>query len=47
MIAARWLKLSSFAASYFYTATASLGILGYEHNRNDPVVLLWNEVTIE
>jgi len=44
MIAARWLKLPSPAANFFYTATASLGVLGYEHNRNEPVVLLWNEV---
>jgi broad specificity phosphatase PhoE len=44
MIAARWLKLPNMSANYFYTSTASLGVLGYEHNRNEPVVLLWNEV---
>ena len=46
MIAARWLKLPNRAANFFYTATASLGVLGYEHNRNEPVVLLWNEVQV-
>jgi broad specificity phosphatase PhoE len=44
MIAARWLRLSPLAAKYFYTTTASVGILGYEHDRNEPVVLLWNDV---
>jgi probable phosphoglycerate mutase len=44
MIAARWLGLPALAAKYFYTATASVGILGYEHNRTQPVVLLWNDV---
>jgi probable phosphoglycerate mutase len=44
VIAARWLKLPPLAASLFYSATASIGVLGYEHNRNEPVVLLWNEV---
>lgn len=44
MIAARWLGLPTLAARLFYTATASVGTLGYEHNRNEPVVLLWNDV---
>ena len=44
MIAARWLGLPPLAAKYFYTATASVGILGYEHGRNEPVVHLWDDV---
>jgi len=44
MIAARWLGLPPLDASRFYTATASVGVLGYEHDRDEPVVLLWNEV---
>ena len=44
MIAARWLGLTPLEGKYFYTATASVGILGYEHDRNQPVVLLWNDV---
>ena len=43
MIAARWLGLSPVHARHFYTATASIGILGYEHDRNQPVLLLWND----
>ena len=46
MIAARWLGLPPSAARYFYTETASLGILGYEHDRNQPVVHLWDDVGI-
>ena len=41
VIAARWLGLPPQAAAYFYTATASIGILGHEHGR--PVILLWND----
>jgi probable phosphoglycerate mutase len=44
MIAARWLGLPPLAAKYFFTATASVGIFGYEHSQNQPVVLLWNDV---
>ncbi len=44
MIAARWLGLPPLQAQYFFTATASVGTLGYEHNRSEPVILLWNDV---
>jgi broad specificity phosphatase PhoE len=44
MIAARWLGMPPLAARYFYTATASVGILGYEHNRAHPVILLWDDI---
>jgi probable phosphoglycerate mutase len=44
MIAARWLGLPPSAARYFYTETASVGILGYEHDRIQPVVHLWDDV---
>ncbi len=44
MIAARWLGLPPLAARYFYTATTSVGILGYEHNRDQPVMMLWDDI---
>ena len=44
VIAARWLGLPPADARHFFTATASIGILGYEHDRGEPVVLLWNSV---
>jgi broad specificity phosphatase PhoE len=44
MIAARWLGLPPDAARFFYTATASIGILSYEHKRSQPVIQLWDDV---
>jgi len=44
MVAARWLGLPPLAAKYFYTATASVGILGYEHDQIQPVVHLWDDL---
>jgi probable phosphoglycerate mutase len=44
MIAARWLGLPPSAAQYFYTETASVGIVGYEHDRSHPVVHLWDDI---
>ena len=43
-LAARWLGLPITAARGFYTATASVGVLGYEHGRLDRVILLWNDI---
>ncbi|MDB5296071.1 MAG: putative phosphoglycerate mutase family protein [Phycisphaerales bacterium] len=43
VLAARWLALPPSDATFFYTATASVGILGYEHGRADRVILLWND----
>ena len=43
-LAARWLGLPVTAARGFYTATASVGALGYEHGKADRVILLWNDV---
>jgi len=47
VIAARWLGLPPDAARLFYTATASVGVLGYEHDLGEPVVLLWNRVVTD
>jgi probable phosphoglycerate mutase len=44
MIAARWLGLPPFDARYFYTETASVGVLGYEHGQIQPVIRLWDDV---
>lgn len=43
LLAARWLGLEPKDATHFYTATASVSILGYEHGRDDRVILLWND----
>jgi probable phosphoglycerate mutase len=42
---ARWLGLAPFAGSYFLLSTASVSILGYEHNMSEPVIRLWNDTT--
>jgi broad specificity phosphatase PhoE len=44
MIAARWLGLAPLAAQYFYTETASVGILSYEHKEGHPVIHLWDDL---
>src|SRR2546427_13291475 len=43
VFAARWLGLASGAGRYFLLGTASLSAVGYEHNRSEPVIRLWNE----
>jgi probable phosphoglycerate mutase len=45
MIAARWLGLPPAAGRVFYCDPASVGVLGFEHDRHDqPVLGLWNFV---
>jgi broad specificity phosphatase PhoE len=43
MLAARWLGLDPRAGACFLLGTATLSMLGYEHNRSQPVIRLWNE----
>jgi broad specificity phosphatase PhoE len=43
VFAARWLGLVPGAGRHFLLGTASLSALGYEHNRAEPVIRLWNE----
>jgi broad specificity phosphatase PhoE len=43
MIAGRWLGMQPIFGRCFFTATASIGVLSYEHKRAEPVVRLWNE----
>jgi len=42
-LAARWLGLEVSAGRLFYLGTATLSVLGYEHDLNEPVVRLWND----
>lgn len=45
MIAARWLGLPPVAGRFFFCRPASVGVLGFEHDRRDePIVCLWNYV---
>jgi broad specificity phosphatase PhoE len=43
VLTARWLGLDAGAGKYFVLETASLSILGYEHNAWEPAIKLWND----
>jgi probable phosphoglycerate mutase len=43
VLAARWLGLEPEAGKYFLLSTASLSVLGYEHNLSQPVIRLWDD----
>ena len=47
VFAARWLGLEPGAGRYCLLGTASLSALGYEHDRTEPVIRLWNETPHE
>ncbi|MDP3509856.1 MAG: histidine phosphatase family protein [Candidatus Melainabacteria bacterium] len=42
-VAARFLNLPSSDARIFNLATASISILGFDHNLTEPVIKLWND----
>jgi probable phosphoglycerate mutase len=44
VFAARWLGLEPQAGRYFLLGTASLSAVGYEHDRSEPAIRLWNEI---
>ena len=45
MIAARWLRLEPTACGLFVLSTASVSIVGYEHDESSPVFRLWNDTS--
>lgn len=42
VLAARWLGFEAAGGRYFLLGTATLSILGYEHNLAEPVIRQWN-----
>jgi probable phosphoglycerate mutase len=46
MIAARWTGLAPAAGRVFFCRPASVGVLGFEHDRRDqPIIRLWNYIS--
>jgi broad specificity phosphatase PhoE len=45
VFACRWLGLEPGAGRYLLLSTASLSAVGYEHDRSEPVIRLWNETS--
>ena len=43
VLTARWLGLDPACGRFFVLDTGTVSILGYEHNKAEPVVRLWNE----
>ena len=43
VLGARWLDKPVEEGRLYLLTTASLSILGYEHNRGEPVLRLWND----
>lgn len=44
VFAVRWLGLEASCGRLLLLSTTTLSILGYEHDKSDPVIRLWNDI---
>jgi probable phosphoglycerate mutase len=44
VLGARWLGLPPGGGRYFLLSTTSVSILGYDHDKTEPLFKLWNAV---
>jgi probable phosphoglycerate mutase len=44
ILTVRWLDMAAREGRRFYLHTGSVSILGYDHNRSEPVIRSWNNV---
>jgi broad specificity phosphatase PhoE len=44
VLTARWLGLDASCGRLFLLSTTTLGILGYDHDKSEPALRLWNDV---
>ena len=45
MLAGRWIGMEPYEAKSLMLSTASLSVLGYEHNLEQPAIQLWNDTS--
>jgi probable phosphoglycerate mutase len=45
VLAARWMGLNEEVGRNLFLGTSALSILGYEHQKTNPVLRLWNDVS--
>jgi probable phosphoglycerate mutase len=43
VLGARWVGLEASGGRYLLLGTAALSVVGYEHNKSEPVIRLWND----
>jgi len=44
VFAARWLGVDASCGCFFLLSTTTLSVLGYDHDKSEPVIRLWNDV---
>jgi len=44
ILAARWIGVDADIAKHLLLGTAAMSVLGYDHNLNEPAILLWNDM---